>query len=377
MPKAGRIYEKLVAAIVSTMSPGAKVQYGQWTEGPDGRRDLDVEIRGRIDGEEQFVVIECKDWNVAVGIGVVDALDSKRRDIDADYALICSNTGFTDPALQKAKRVGIGMVAALKSGDKRIKVVIEEEIYTKVATIENCGSTCHFPDPSSVNRIPPNFDPNNTTAPIMYEHLPIVNWIFQKCLSLVADHANAKTINACCKFKEPIIFTFGTVGLLVSAYEIALQVNTAWMAQTITVDASAGIHDFIQHRTIMAPGQQQQYILNGVDFDKWKPIDFIPVEKPLEMNETRISLLLVKNNGISSIEGMDTPNLNSLIGEEIEIVDGKIINNTYPPSKENAVKGASGIEMLVMPIQGERIKLGRNEPCYCGSGKKYKKCHGK
>ncbi|MCA9851993.1 MAG: SEC-C domain-containing protein, partial [Dehalococcoidia bacterium] len=21
-------------------------------------------------------------------------------------------------------------------------------------------------------------------------------------------------------------------------------------------------------------------------------------------------------------------------------------------------------------------KVGRNEPCYCGSGKKYKKCHG-
>jgi preprotein translocase subunit SecA len=21
-------------------------------------------------------------------------------------------------------------------------------------------------------------------------------------------------------------------------------------------------------------------------------------------------------------------------------------------------------------------KLGRNDPCYCGSGKKYKKCHG-
>ncbi|MBI4345741.1 MAG: SEC-C domain-containing protein [Elusimicrobia bacterium] len=21
-------------------------------------------------------------------------------------------------------------------------------------------------------------------------------------------------------------------------------------------------------------------------------------------------------------------------------------------------------------------KIGRNDPCYCGSGKKYKKCHG-
>jgi len=91
MPKAGKIYEKLVNNIVSTMSPGARVQYGQWTVGPDGRRELDVEIRGIIDGEDQFVVIECKDWNVAIDIGVVDALDSKRRDIDADYALIFSN----------------------------------------------------------------------------------------------------------------------------------------------------------------------------------------------------------------------------------------------------------------------------------------------
>jgi hypothetical protein len=66
LAKAGSLYEKLVADIVSTMSPGASVQYGQWTESPDGRRDLDVEIRGIIHGEEQFVVIECKDWNVAV-----------------------------------------------------------------------------------------------------------------------------------------------------------------------------------------------------------------------------------------------------------------------------------------------------------------------
>jgi preprotein translocase subunit SecA len=24
---------------------------------------------------------------------------------------------------------------------------------------------------------------------------------------------------------------------------------------------------------------------------------------------------------------------------------------------------------------GEKKKLGRNDPCWCGSGKKYKKCH--
>jgi preprotein translocase subunit SecA len=29
------------------------------------------------------------------------------------------------------------------------------------------------------------------------------------------------------------------------------------------------------------------------------------------------------------------------------------------------------------PIKRDRPKVGRNDPCPCGSGKKYKKCHGK
>jgi len=28
------------------------------------------------------------------------------------------------------------------------------------------------------------------------------------------------------------------------------------------------------------------------------------------------------------------------------------------------------------PYRREAPKLGRNDPCFCGSGKKYKKCHG-
>ncbi|HYM35608.1 MAG TPA: SEC-C metal-binding domain-containing protein [Steroidobacteraceae bacterium] len=30
----------------------------------------------------------------------------------------------------------------------------------------------------------------------------------------------------------------------------------------------------------------------------------------------------------------------------------------------------------VAPYRREMPKLGRNDPCYCGSGKKFKKCHG-
>lgn len=31
----------------------------------------------------------------------------------------------------------------------------------------------------------------------------------------------------------------------------------------------------------------------------------------------------------------------------------------------------------VQPIQKEKAEVGRNDPCPCGSGKKYKKCCGK
>jgi uncharacterized protein YecA (UPF0149 family) len=30
-----------------------------------------------------------------------------------------------------------------------------------------------------------------------------------------------------------------------------------------------------------------------------------------------------------------------------------------------------------VPYRRDAPKLGRNDPCFCGSGRKYKKCHGK
>ncbi|MCY1186671.1 Protein translocase subunit SecA [compost metagenome] len=34
------------------------------------------------------------------------------------------------------------------------------------------------------------------------------------------------------------------------------------------------------------------------------------------------------------------------------------------------------VAVATAPVRNEQ-KLGRNEPCWCGSGKKFKQCHGK
>ncbi|MBA3807675.1 MAG: SEC-C domain-containing protein, partial [Solirubrobacterales bacterium] len=43
--------------------------------------------------------------------------------------------------------------------------------------------------------------------------------------------------------------------------------------------------------------------------------------------------------------------------------------------------GEDGSELEAMPVVEQRVldeehQVGRNDPCWCGSGKKFKKCHG-
>jgi preprotein translocase subunit SecA len=35
-----------------------------------------------------------------------------------------------------------------------------------------------------------------------------------------------------------------------------------------------------------------------------------------------------------------------------------------------------GDDAPIKPVRRDEPKVGRNDPCWCGSGKKYKKCHG-
>ena len=41
------------------------------------------------------------------------------------------------------------------------------------------------------------------------------------------------------------------------------------------------------------------------------------------------------------------------------------------------VSFVAGVIRQAQPYTREERKVGRNEPCPCGSGKKYKQCHGK
>ncbi|MDG1820084.1 MAG: preprotein translocase subunit SecA [Porticoccaceae bacterium] len=46
-------------------------------------------------------------------------------------------------------------------------------------------------------------------------------------------------------------------------------------------------------------------------------------------------------------------------------------------TQEGSAEGAAGKQQQQQPLQRQGPKVGRNDPCPCGSGKKYKQCHGK
>jgi preprotein translocase subunit SecA len=44
--------------------------------------------------------------------------------------------------------------------------------------------------------------------------------------------------------------------------------------------------------------------------------------------------------------------------------------------RQGPVPARTGGDDVVKTVRREEPKVGRNDPCPCGSGKKYKKCHG-
>lgn len=61
------------------------------------------------------------------------------------------------------------------------------------------------------------------------------------------------------------------------------------------------------------------------------------------------------------------------------LVDGVNINDDKEVKKwmkkhPEVLQGGEAVK--VQTVRREEPKVGRNDPCHCGSGKKYKKCHG-
>ena len=76
--------------------------------------------------------------------------------------------------------------------------------------------------------------------------------------------------------------------------------------------------------------------------------------------------------------GLATPRPAAEIQQDgtIKIQSGEDVTEAFAPKEQDMVM-SRGDEGRKQPQKRKGKKVGRNEPCPCGSGKKYKKCCGK
>jgi hypothetical protein len=270
-PKSGDAYQQAVASVAKSLMPSAEIEIGVWTDGPDGRRDLDVLVRPKIAGIASSIVIECKDWNRPIGIGFIDALESKRRDIGASVAMICSNSGFTADALRKAARVGIPALSALIDGDDRIRVTVRERIYTRMVRFHR-DDTFKFYGLSDEEKTALTALGDVNGSEFSYNGRPVKVWIATRLSKIAALATHSRSILARFKFKERIPIDVRGLRISINAVDVAATFTVQWRTQVVAIGASRGMYDYLQKVLLMPRGPAQVHM--KVDMNDWgQPVD--------------------------------------------------------------------------------------------------------
>jgi len=252
MAKVGKPFELVVSDVVSEMDPDAVVRQGVWTEGPDGRRDLDVVVEGTVDGVPRRVQIECRDYKLSrrrIGIGQIDALESKHRDLKMDVSLLCSNAGFSTAAIRKARRSGIGLIGVLRQGDPRIRYRVVDEIYIRRINVAQNSGNFRFDWSMGVPT-----QGKLRLDEISYSGTPVYNWLMSRIPIFLASNLVVNgTFELSFRFKTPILFDLPFGRAAAKSFSMQFTISGKWIAQRIEIDATCGLYDWIRRTVRISP----------------------------------------------------------------------------------------------------------------------------
>jgi hypothetical protein len=302
--KLGDAFQDLVAAVQRAMDPGAEVKAGVWIEGPDGKLDMDVEVRGTLGGKPHFTLIECKDWMEAVGRPVVDAFDSKREDLKADAAIIFAKSGFTADAVRKARRKGIRLMVPMKDRDPLTRLVLHKEVTAKAPAVDSWSVTFYS---AAGTELPETIDPLKVT----YEGLPLANWVSKVSLEVLMQLKESSKVQLALQFRGEPEFSFDGHGFCIRGVLIQLNCVVKWLSQVVEERVSLGAYDVLRDRLTVPSGEL--WFQGMFKQDEWKETEPPP---ELELEPGSFSLSYTFPNPVAAIEGAGTPELDGIVEQK-------------------------------------------------------------
>jgi hypothetical protein len=307
MAKAGDSYRELVGTVAAALDPGSTVKTEQWIEGPDCELDMDVEMRGTLNGRPHFVLIECKDHARPIGIGLVGQFDSKIRDLKPDRAIMFSNSGFTRGALKKAVRVGIEMASAMKAKDKTIRGQTYREVVARRLTVR-MESVTLLPFEGHTFEFEEKWQHDDLT----FDGLPVIHWVGHKMKVLASKQDNAKTLKYWCTFRPEPRWAYQGRPIMVGGLVVKFTCTKDWVSQEINPNVSLGFYDHLR-KCIVVP-DKQWYVHGLIDNAAWKETDRKWKDGELDPNGFEIFITMLRSN-LQNAPGV-FPKVDDLIFDE-------------------------------------------------------------
>ncbi|HEX5445181.1 MAG TPA: restriction endonuclease [Pirellulales bacterium] len=314
MVKAGKAYNELAQMMAAALEPKATVKMGQWIEGPDGKREVDVEVRGSPDEQAFFLLIECKDWKAPVDIEEIDKLDSKRKDLSADRIMICSNSGFTKKALRKASRLGIDAVSVLACGNELVKLRLTREYVAKRLSVDQ-WSLDLFPGEKSEPLFAPGGQLNRFDArDLRYAGLPVANWLHSLSADLLRENEGVSNIVATFAFKQAVEFAIDGVAVELGGIRLRIACSRKWFSRVVSEDVSLGYFDWIRQFVIVPDKECWAIGPFSSSWDGWQEVEE-PDDYDADAEEGAFRLRVTMMNAIPKKLDEAVPSVGDLIGE--------------------------------------------------------------
>ncbi len=289
MAKAGDAYRELVGTVMTALDPDSAVNTEQWITGPDGERDMDVEVRGTLNGVPQFILVECKDHTRAIGIGFIDAFESKIRDLKPDRSIMFSNSGFTRGALKKANRVGIEMASAMKAKDEIVKNTIHHEVVARRLTL-TFGTAVLYPFDGHSHEI----DEKWRVEDLMFDGIPVIYWVSEKMKLVASEHGADTKIWFLCTFRYEPRWSYRGQSLMIGGLKFDFTVEKDWVAQTVMTEVSLGYYDHLKKKVVIH--SKQWYTPGIIDNEGWKESDRMWEHGEMDPNTFRLNITLTRSN---------------------------------------------------------------------------------
>jgi hypothetical protein len=185
--------------------------------------------------------------------------------------MLCSNSGFTGEALRKSARVGIPALAALIEGDKRVRVVVREQIYTRKVNFLRSASNFNHQNLSQSDRsilVEPLY-----TREYLYYGQPIEPWFAEKWIRLAFAANWSRAVYMRFTFQQALLTTVRGLHLFVTSIDLRAEFTVQWMTQIVEIGASSGMYDYLQKQVVFGPGSHQFHLKN-INTQTWgQPID--------------------------------------------------------------------------------------------------------